>query len=68
MIFILDSFRSYYRRLIIRSWSEGLYLSDFEVYFVSEANLVLLLTFLNSYAIAVLADNEGTLFAKAEPD
>ena len=68
MIFILDSFRSYYRRLIIRSWSERLFLSDFEVYLVSEADLVLLLTFLNSYAIAVLADNEGTLFAQAEPD
>ena len=68
MIVILDSFGSYFSGLIIRSRSKRLFLSDLEVYFVSEANLVLLLTFLNSYTIAVLAYNEGTLLAQAEPD
>lgn len=49
-------------------WSKWFFLSDLEVDFVSEANLVLLLTLLNSYAISVLPDHKGTLFAEAEPD
>ena len=63
MIVIWDSLRCHIHRLCVCFWCKWLFLSDLEVDFVSEADLVLLLTFLYSYAIAVLTNNEGTLFA-----
>ena len=68
MVIIRDSLGCHFYRLGVDLWSKWFFLSDLEVDFVSEANLVLLLTLLNSYAISVLPDHKRTLFTKAEPD
>ena len=68
MVIIRDSLGCHVHRLGINLRSKWFFLSDLEVYFISEANLVLLLTLLNSYAISVLSDHKRTLFSEAEPD
>ena len=68
MVITWDSLGCDVYRLGVNLWSKWFFLSDLEVDFVSEANLVLLLTLLNSYAIAVFPDHKRTLFSEAEPD